>query len=74
MGVFLLAVVVIALAMLGMAVGAIFTNRCLRGSCGGPEMLDKSGDALNCDACPHRSTAPSHQAPAGPHRTRARTE
>ena len=54
MGITILTIVVIGLAMLGMAVGTIFSDRCLRGSCGGPEVLDASGEPLNCDTCPHR--------------------
>lgn len=50
----LLTVAVMALAMLVMAVGAIFSNRCLRGSCGGPEVLGSDGESLTCDACPRR--------------------
>lgn len=45
-------VVLIALAMGGMAVGVLFSNRCLRGSCGGPEVLGPDGQPLNCDTCP----------------------
>ncbi len=48
----LFTVAVMALAMAGMAVGVMFSNKCLRGSCGGPEILGPDGDPLNCDACP----------------------
>jgi hypothetical protein len=44
----------IALIMLAMAVGVVFKNRCLRGSCGGPEVLDSNGDPLSCATCPNR--------------------
>lgn len=37
-----------------MAVGVIFGNRCLRGSCGGPEILGPDGESLLCATCPHR--------------------
>jgi len=54
MGLILLTVVVVALSMLAMAVGVIFSNRCLRGSCGGTEALGPDSDALRCDSCPRR--------------------
>ncbi len=53
----LLAVGLVALAMAGMAVGLLARNRCLRGSCGGPEVLDAEGDSLRCGACPRRAGA-----------------
>ena len=37
-----------------MSVGVIFSNRILRGSCGGPEVLDSKGDAISCGACPKK--------------------
>jgi hypothetical protein len=40
--------------MLVMAVGVIFRRPCLRGSCGGPEILDGSGEPLTCATCPNR--------------------
>jgi hypothetical protein len=45
----------IALIMLAMSVGVVFKNRCLRGSCGGPEILDPNGDPLSCATCPNRN-------------------
>jgi hypothetical protein len=54
MALILLSLAVVALAMLAMAVGTIFSNRCLRGSCGGPEVLGPDGDPLNCETCPLR--------------------
>ena len=54
MGLILLTVIVVALSMLAMAVGVIFSNRCLRGSCGGAEALGPDGDPLSCDTCPRR--------------------
>jgi hypothetical protein len=50
----LLTVAVMALVMAGMAVGVLFSNRCLRGSCGGPEVLGPDGQSLACDTCPLR--------------------
>jgi hypothetical protein len=55
----LIASLFIGAAMLAMAVGVVFGNRCLRGSCGGPEVLGPDGEPLTCDACPHRSPTES---------------
>ena len=49
-----LSVGIIAIAMAIMAVGVIFKNRCLRGSCGGAEVFDADGEPLSCSACPKR--------------------
>jgi len=54
MTLFLLTAATIGVIMLVMAVGAIFSNRCLRGSCGGPEGVGPDGEALLCAACPRR--------------------
>lgn len=54
MGLILLTIVVVGLVMLVMAVGAIFSNRCLRGSCGGPTVIGPDGESLTCSACPLR--------------------
>lgn len=51
-----LTVVLMALVMAAMAVGVILSNRCLRGSCGGPEILGPDGTPLSCDTCPMRDT------------------
>lgn len=53
----LLAIGIIALAMLVMAVGVIFKNRCLRGSCGGVGVRGPAGEFLTCDTCPRRDEA-----------------
>jgi hypothetical protein len=50
----LLTLALFAVAMLVMAVGVIFRRPCLRGSCGGPEILDGSGEPLTCATCPNR--------------------
>jgi hypothetical protein len=52
--VLLLSIVVVGAAMAAMAVGVVLSNRCLRGSCGGPEVLGPDGQPLSCDACPAR--------------------
>lgn len=43
-----------AIAMAIMAVGVVFSGRCLRGSCGGPEILGPDGESLSCVTCPRR--------------------
>lgn len=55
---FLLALAAVAVAMGIMAVGLLSRNRCLRGSCGGPDVLDSAGESLRCGACP-RSEGPA---------------
>ncbi len=52
---FLLTLGGIALVMVIMAIGVMFGGRCLRGSCGGPDVLGPDGDPLSCAACPHRN-------------------
>ena len=54
MSVFLLVAGIMALAMLFMAVGVIFKRPCLRGSCGGPEVMGQDGVPISCVACPNR--------------------
>jgi hypothetical protein len=54
----------IGAAMLAMAVGVVFGNPCLRGSCGGPEVLGPDGKPLTCDACPHRPADESDAKPS----------
>ena len=51
---FLLTVAAIGAIMLVMAVGLFFRYPCLRGSCGGEELLDAQGQSLRCAACPKR--------------------
>lgn len=50
----LLTLLVFLLAMLIMSVGVIFKRPCLRGSCGGPEVLGANGESLSCATCPNR--------------------
>ena len=54
MEVLLLTTAIFAFAMLVMAVGVIFRRPCLRGSCGGPEVLGPDGEPLTCATCPNR--------------------
>ena len=54
MGIFFAAIAAFALAILIMSIGVIFSGRCIRGSCGGEEILGPDGELLNCDTCPVR--------------------
>ena len=49
-------IVFIAAAMAIMAVGVVLSGRCLRGSCGGPDVLGPDGDSIRCAGCPNRRT------------------
>jgi hypothetical protein len=52
----LIVAVIMGAVMAIMAVGVIFGNRCLRGSCGGPDILGPDGESLTCATCPHRKS------------------
>jgi len=58
MEIVLLVAMIMGGVMTIMAVGVIFGNRCLRGSCGGPDVLGPDGESLACDTCSHRKTDP----------------
>ena len=47
--------VVVGVAMLAMAVGAMFKRKCLHGSCGGPAPRDANGELISCRDCPNRA-------------------
>jgi len=51
MTLFLLTLGVLALAMTGMAVGVLLSNRELRGSCGGLAVRGPDGEPLTCGNC-----------------------
>ena len=53
--VFVLAAVLIGVAVLAMAVGVIFKRPCLRGSCGGPAVIGPDGAKISCSDCPNRN-------------------
>jgi hypothetical protein len=57
LGLLLLTIAVVAVIMVAMSVGVLFSNRCLRGSCGGAEVLGPDGTSMTCDTCPLRSRA-----------------
>lgn len=50
-----LATAVFGLAMAGLSVGVIFSDRRLRGSCGGDSVLGPDGNPLSCGACPKKA-------------------
>lgn len=52
-------------AVLIMAVGVIFKRPCLRGSCGGPEVLGANGESLSCSTCPNRKKQREAKANSG---------
>lgn len=54
MTVFVLVLGFMGLTVLAMAVGVIFKRPCLRGSCGGPEIMGGDGEPISCAACPNR--------------------
>jgi len=54
MGLIVVAIIVVALSMLAMAVGVIFSNRCLRGSCGGTRATGPDSEVLGCESCPRQ--------------------
>ena len=57
-----IAMVVFGLALAGMAIGVILSNRRLKGSCGGlANLRDSSGKSM-CDACTNPSPECSGQA------------
>lgn len=60
----LITALVIGVAMAIMAVGPLFGNRCLRGSCGGPEVLGPDGESLYCAACPNRQRREGEEGPS----------
>jgi hypothetical protein len=51
---FLVALVAFGLAFAAMAIGVLFSGRCLRGSCGGPAVARPDGERLSCTDCPNR--------------------
>lgn len=59
MAVFLLTLGGIAIVMAVMAIGVLLDGRCLRGSCGGPDVIGPDGDSLACAACPRRKGRPA---------------
>ena len=46
--------VAFGIVIVAMAVGVMFSGKCIRGSCGGEAIYGPDGDLLNCDSCPVR--------------------
>ncbi|MDP6582315.1 MAG: hypothetical protein QF681_16805 [Vicinamibacterales bacterium] len=59
MTLFLLTLGGMAIVMAIMAVGVILDGRCLRGSCGGPDVTGPDDDSLACATCPRRRSETS---------------
>ena len=47
----LFALAIFALAFAGMAVGVIFSNRCIKGSCGGLNNIEGAEGCSQCGGC-----------------------
>jgi hypothetical protein len=58
-----LTIAAIAIIMFAMAIGVVMKRPCLRGSCGGPDVLTSDGDPISCETCPNRDKA--HTAATG---------
>ncbi len=50
----ILSILVFAVVMAAMAIGVIFQGKCIRGHCGGEEIIGPDGGLLNCETCPVR--------------------
>jgi hypothetical protein len=62
LGTVALTILVIGLLMAAMAVGVIFQRKSLRGSCGGPDLVDCDGESLACGTCPNRAEKQARKA------------
>ncbi|MBF0237805.1 MAG: (Na+)-NQR maturation NqrM [SAR324 cluster bacterium] len=51
MKIFIASFVIFCLCVLGMALGVIFSNKCIQGSCGGLGKLKKMFGGPSCEAC-----------------------
>lgn len=49
-----LALAVFGIAVAAMGIGVMMKRPCLRGSCGGREVLGPDGEKLSCATCPNR--------------------
>jgi hypothetical protein len=65
-----LSIALVGIAVLAMAVGPIFKRKCLRGSCGGPAILDANGEPITCNDCPNRSKPLANGGAASAHAAR----
>jgi hypothetical protein len=62
LGLLALTVLVIGALMAAMAIGVIVKNNSLRGSCGGPDIVDCDGESLACGTCPNRAEKEARKA------------
>jgi hypothetical protein len=53
LAVFALVAALLGLGMVAMAIGLVSRGRCLRGSCGGPEVHGPGGERISCAGCPN---------------------
>jgi thiamine biosynthesis lipoprotein len=51
----LLSITIFGIAIIGMAVGVIISNRCLKGSCGGLAAMPGADGKTGCETCQNRS-------------------
>lgn len=54
MAVLIMTLAIFLIVMLIMAVGVLFKRPCLRGSCGGPEVMGPDGEPVTCATCPNK--------------------
>jgi len=54
LAIFVVVLAVFAVAFAAMALGVMLSGRCLRGSCGGAEVLGPDGERVSCPNCPRR--------------------
>ncbi len=54
MAVLLMTLAIFLIVMLIMAVGVLFKRPCLRGSCGGPDVMGPDGEPVTCATCPNK--------------------
>ncbi|MBI4557642.1 MAG: (Na+)-NQR maturation NqrM [Candidatus Hydrogenedentes bacterium] len=52
--IFIITLIVFGIAMLIMAIGVMFSRRCLHGSCGGEGVIGPDGELVTCPDCPRR--------------------
>jgi hypothetical protein len=46
--------VLVGASVVAMAIGVLAKRPCLRGSCGGPEVIGADGQKVSCEGCPNR--------------------
>jgi len=62
LGLLTLTILAIGVLMAAMAIGVIVKNKSLRGSCGGPDIVDCDGESLACGTCPNRAEKEARKA------------